>query len=126
MDEEGCLGTEDLEPIFEMLDDCEHLVEFGLPNFAGHMPSLFAALAKHAFVKQLRVLDLSWCDIDTDEAKELAKLLKKTTALRELRLEGSDVSAGAKKAIHAPGPGIELIGKPVKGNARYRYIVTME
>jgi uncharacterized protein (TIGR02996 family) len=123
-DQESCLDADDLEPIFDMLDDCEHLVEFGMPNFAGHMPTVFPALAKHAFVKRLRVLDLSWCDIDTDEANQLAKVLKKTTSLKELRLEGTTISAGAKKAIQ--GPGVELIGKPVKGNARFRYIVTME
>jgi uncharacterized protein (TIGR02996 family) len=123
-DQEECLSSDDLEPIFKMLDKCEKLVEFGLPNFAGDMPTLFPALAKHAFVKQLRVLDLSWCDIDTDAAKALAKVLKKATSLKELRLEGTVIDAAGKKAIQAPG--VELVGKPATGNERYRYIVTME
>jgi hypothetical protein len=124
MDQEAAIGVDELEPIFAMLDGCKHLRELGLPNLDCDQPRVFAAIAKHAFAKQLEVIDLSWGDLDTDDGAALSKLVAKAPALRELRLEGTAISASAKKAIKAPK--VELVGKPVKGNQRYRYIVTME
>jgi hypothetical protein len=133
VDEMGGDTDEDwweFDDVFKFLDRCPSLREVGIVNSASDVGELAKGMAKRAFAKKLQVLDLSYCELDADAGKAVAALLAKAPAIRELRLEGCNISSKVHAKVQRPN--MTVVGQPVDDDveyatrAAYRYVVTQE